>query len=157
MHRAPARGLGSANRLAAGPDPESGANAWCDGIDRDQSGKGLGESVMICSERCGFIMSGGVTTVGDFCRTVLAHWGIESTHVLLGVTFRLRKDQAARDLSLLRKISPAMLRFDTAYSTSSASPAPQPCFPKTALPRRTRWPSPTDESGCRRIICMMNV
>ena len=45
-------------------------------------------------------------------------------HWVLDVTFRedacrVRKDQAARNLSLLRKITFAMLRLDTAYPKSS--------------------------------------
>ena len=69
-------------------------------------------------------MSRGVKTVGDFSRAVRAHWGIESMHWVLDVTFRedacrVRKDQAARNLSLLRKITLAMLRLDTAYPKSS--------------------------------------
>ena len=78
----------------------------------------------VSTDRRYFIMSRGVTTVGDFSRTVRAHWGIESMHWVLDVTFRedacrVRKDQAARNLSLLRKITFAMLRLDTAYPKSS--------------------------------------
>ena len=78
----------------------------------------------VSTDRRYFIMSRGVTTVGDFSRAVRAHWGIESMHWVLDVTFRedacrVRKDQAARNLSLLRKITFAMLRLDTAYPKSS--------------------------------------
>lgn len=78
----------------------------------------------VSTDRRYFIMSRGVTKVGDFSRAVRAHWGIESMHWVLDVTFRedacrVRKDQAARNLSLLRKITLAMLRLDTAYPKSS--------------------------------------
>lgn len=78
----------------------------------------------VSTDRRYFIMSHGVTTVSDFSRAVRAHWGIESMHWVLDVTFRedacrVRKDQAARNLSLLRKITLAMLRLDTAYPKSS--------------------------------------
>ncbi len=78
----------------------------------------------VSTDRRYFIMSRGVTKVGDFSRAVRAHWGIESVHWVLDVTFRedacrVRKDQAARNLSLLRKITFAMLRLDTAYPKSS--------------------------------------
>ena len=78
----------------------------------------------VSTDRRYFIMSRGVTKVGDFSRAVRAHWGIESMHWVLDVTFRedacrVRKDQAARNLSLLRKITFAMLRLDTAYPKSS--------------------------------------
>ena len=86
--------------------------------------KGNDEGATISRDRRYFIMSRGVTTVGDFSRAVRAHWGIESMHWVLDVTFRedacrVRKDQAARNLSLLRKITLAMLRLDTAYPKSS--------------------------------------
>ena len=78
----------------------------------------------VSTDRRYCIMSCGVTKVGDFSRAVRAHWGIESMHWVLDVTFRedacrVRKDQAARNLSLLRKITFAMLRLDTAYPKSS--------------------------------------
>lgn len=78
----------------------------------------------VSTDRRYFIMSRGVTKVGDFSRAVRAHWGIESMHWVLDVTFRedacrVRKDQAARNLSLLRKVTFAMLRLDTAYPKSS--------------------------------------
>ena len=78
----------------------------------------------VSTDRRYFIMSRGVTKVGDFSRAVRAHWGIESMHWVLDVTFRedacrVRKDQAARNLSLLRKITLAMLRLDTTYPKSS--------------------------------------
>lgn len=78
----------------------------------------------VSTDRRYFIMSRGVTKVGDFSRAVRAHWGIESMHWVLDVTFRedacrVRKDQAARNLSLLRKITFAMLRLDTAYPKGS--------------------------------------
>lgn len=80
--------------------------------------------VTLSRDRRYFIMSRGVTTVGDFARAVRAHRGIESTHWVLDVTFRedacrVRKDHAARNFSLIRKITLAMLRLDTAYPKSS--------------------------------------
>lgn len=78
----------------------------------------------ISKDRRYFIASDGVKTVADFSRAVRAHWGIESMHWVLDVTFRedacrVRKDHAARNLSLVRKITLAMLRLDTAYPKSS--------------------------------------
>lgn len=78
----------------------------------------------ISTDRRYFILSCGVTTVGDFGRAVRAHWSIESMHWVLDVTFRkdacrVRKDHAARNFALLRKITLAMLRLDTAYPKSS--------------------------------------
>ena len=78
----------------------------------------------LSKERRYFIASNGVKSVSDFSRAVRAHWGIESMHWVLDVTFRedacrVRKDHAARNLSLVRKISLAMLRLDTAYPKSS--------------------------------------
>ena len=78
----------------------------------------------LSKERRYFIASNGVKTVSDFSRAVRAHWGIESMPWVLDVTFRedacrVRKDHAARNLSLVRKISLAMLRLDTAYPKSS--------------------------------------
>jgi predicted transposase YbfD/YdcC len=108
--------------------PEAILKAWptlgAVGMIETTQEKGLGESATISTERRYFIMSRGVTTVGDFSRAVRAHWGIESMHWILDVTFRedacrVRKDAAARNLSLLRKITLAMLRLDTAYPKSS--------------------------------------
>ena len=78
----------------------------------------------ISKDRRYFIASDGVKTVSDFSKAVRAHWGIESMHWVLDVTFRedacrVRKDHAARNLSLVRKITLAMLRLDTAYPKSS--------------------------------------
>lgn len=86
--------------------------------------KGNDDGATISTDRRYFIMSRGVTTVGDFSRAVRAHWGVESMHWVLDVTFRedacrVRKDGAARNLSLLRKIALAMLRLDTVYLKSS--------------------------------------
>ena len=86
--------------------------------------KGNDDGATISTDRRYFIMSRGVTTVGDFSRAVRAHWGVESMHWVLDVTFRedacrVRKDEAARNLSLLRKIALAMLRLDTVYLKSS--------------------------------------
>ena len=78
----------------------------------------------ISTDRRYFIASNGVRTVRDFSRAVRAHWGIESMHWVLDVTFRedacrVRKEHAARNLSLVRKITLALLRLDTAYPKSS--------------------------------------
>lgn len=108
--------------------PEAILKAWptlgAVGMIETAQEKGLGESATISTERRYFIMSRGVTTVGDFSRAVRAHWGIESMHWVFDVTFRenacrVRKDQAARNLALLRQITLAMLCLDTAYPKSS--------------------------------------
>lgn len=108
--------------------PEAILEAWptlgAVGMIETTQEKGRGESATISTERRYFIMSRGVTTVDDFSRAVRTHWGIESMHWVLDVTFRedacrVRKDEAARNLSLLRKITLAMLRLDTAYPKSS--------------------------------------
>ena len=108
--------------------PEEILKAWptlaAVGMIETTQEKGKDEGATISTDRRYFIMSRGVATVGDFTRAVRAHWGIESMHWVLDVTFRedacrVRKDEAARNLSLLRKITLAMLRLDTAYPKSS--------------------------------------
>ncbi len=78
----------------------------------------------VSKDRRYFIAIDGVKTAADFSRAVRAHWGIESMHWVLDVTFRedacpVRKDHAARNRSLVRKITLAMLRLDTVYPKSS--------------------------------------
>ena len=108
--------------------PEAIRTAWptlgAEGMTETTQEKGTGEGATISTDRRYFILSRGVTTVGDFARAVRAHWGVESMHWVLDVTFRedacrVRKEDAARNLSLLRKITLAMLRLDTAYPKSS--------------------------------------
>lgn len=108
--------------------PEAIRTAWptlgAVGMIETTQEKGTGESTTISTDRRYFILSRGVTTVSDFARAVRAHWGVESMHWVLDVTFpedacRVRKEDAARNLSLLRKITLAMLRLDTAYPKSS--------------------------------------
>ncbi|MBP7203756.1 MAG: ISAs1 family transposase [Propionivibrio sp.] len=65
----------------------------------------------------------GVAGKGNELKAIRAHWSVESMHWVLDVTFRedacrVRKEDAARNLSLLRKITLAMLRLDTAYPKS---------------------------------------
>ena len=108
--------------------PEAIRTAWptlgAVGMIETTQDKGTGEGATISTDRRYFILSRGVTTVGDLARAVRVHWGVESMHWVLDVTFRedacrVRKDAAARNLSLLRKITLAMLRLDTAYPKSS--------------------------------------
>ena len=108
--------------------PEAIRKAWptlgAAGMIETTLEKGNDEGATISTDRRYFIMSRGVTTIGDFSRAVRAHWGVESMHWVLDVTFRedacrVRKDEAARNLSLLRKITLAMLRLDTVYPKSS--------------------------------------
>lgn len=78
----------------------------------------------VSMERRYFIASAGVNTVGEFARAVRAHWGDESMHWVLDVTFRedacrVRKDHAARNLATVHKITLAMLRLDTCHPDRS--------------------------------------
>jgi predicted transposase YbfD/YdcC len=71
-----------------------------------------------------FIVSAGLKTVEQFARAVRAHWGVESMHWVLDVSFReddcrVRKGHAARNLSALRKFALSALRTDTLYPKRS--------------------------------------
>ena len=72
-----------------------------------------------------YYVSSRAMTPQALAEAVRSHWAIEnSLHWVLDVTFRedacrVRKEDAARNLSLLRKITLAMLRLDTAYPKSS--------------------------------------
>lgn len=75
-------------------------------------------------ERRYFIMSAGVKTVEQFAQAARAHWGVESMHWVLDVTFRedgcrVRKGHAARNLSALRKFALSALRTDTRHPDRS--------------------------------------
>jgi len=75
-------------------------------------------------ERRYFIMSAGVKTVAQFARAARAHWGIESMHWVLDVTFReddcrVRKGHAARNLSAIRKFALTALRTNTRHPDRS--------------------------------------
>jgi len=68
-------------------------------------------------ERRYFIVSTGVRTVAQFADAVRAHWGVEAMHWVLDVTFReddcrVRKGDAARNLSAIRKFALSALRLD---------------------------------------------
>ena len=75
-------------------------------------------------ERRYFIASSGVKTVEQFAHAVRAHWGVESMHWILDVTFRedncrVRKGHAARNLSAVRKFALSSLRNDTLHPDRS--------------------------------------
>jgi predicted transposase YbfD/YdcC len=75
-------------------------------------------------ERRYFIMSTGIKTVEQFAHAARAHWGVESMHWVLDVTFReddcrVRKGHAARNFSAIRKFALSALRTDTRYPTRS--------------------------------------
>ncbi|MDP3638422.1 MAG: ISAs1 family transposase [Azonexus sp.] len=75
-------------------------------------------------ERRYFIMSAGVKTVAQFARAARAHWGIESMHWVLDVTFReddcrVRKGHAAQNFSAIRKFAITALRTDTRHPDRS--------------------------------------
>lgn len=75
-------------------------------------------------ERRYFIMSAGVKTVEQFALAARAHWGVESMHWVLDVTFReddcrVRKGHAARNLSAIRKFALSALRTDTRHPERS--------------------------------------
>lgn len=75
-------------------------------------------------ERRYFIMSAGVKTVAQFARAARAHWGIESMHWVLDVTFReddcrVRQGHAAQNFSAIRKFALTALRTDTRHPDRS--------------------------------------
>ena len=75
-------------------------------------------------ERRYFIVSAGVNTVAQFADAVRAHWGVEAMHWVLDVTFReddcrVRKGDAARNLSAIRKFALSALRLDKRHPERS--------------------------------------
>ena len=75
-------------------------------------------------ERRYFITSSGVTTVEQFAHAVRAHWGVESMHWVLDVTFReddcrVRKGHAARNLSVIRKFALSALQNEALHPDRS--------------------------------------
>jgi predicted transposase YbfD/YdcC len=75
-------------------------------------------------ERRHFIVSRGVKTVEAFAAAVRAHWGVESMHWVLDVTFReddcrVRKGHAARNLSAIRKFALTALARDKLHPERS--------------------------------------
>jgi predicted transposase YbfD/YdcC len=103
--------------------------AWMDKPMREAWKKlaavGMIESVQeikgkVSVERRYFIVSAGVKTV----LAARAHWGVESMHWILDVTFcdddcRVRKGYAARNLSAIRKFSLSALRTATLHPERS--------------------------------------
>lgn len=60
---------------------------------------------------------GSVTTVAEYAEGVRKHWGVESTHWSLDVTFRedaskTRKGQAPENLAMLKRLAMNMVRKD---------------------------------------------
>ncbi len=81
-----------------------------------------GEKISV--EQRYFIASTGIKTVGEFARSVRAHWAVESMHWTLDVTFRedacrVRKDHAARNLASVRKIVLALFQQDPLFADRS--------------------------------------
>jgi predicted transposase YbfD/YdcC len=75
-------------------------------------------------ERRHFIVSRGVKTVEAFAAAVRAHWGVESMHWVLDVTFReddcrVRKGHAARNLAAIRKFALTALARDKLHPERS--------------------------------------
>jgi predicted transposase YbfD/YdcC len=75
-------------------------------------------------ERRDFIISAGVKTMEQFALAARAHWGRESTHRVLDVTFceddcRERKDHVARNLSVIRKFALSAFRTDRLHPERS--------------------------------------
>jgi predicted transposase YbfD/YdcC len=71
-----------------------------------------------------FIVSTGINTVAQFADAVRAHWAVEAMHWVLDVTFReddcrVRKGDAARNLSAIRKFALSALRLDQQYPERS--------------------------------------
>ena len=88
-------------------------------VESEQESKGK-----VSIERRYFIVSSGVKTVEQFAHAVRAHWGVESMHWVLDVTFReddcrVRKGHAARNLSAIRKFALSALRNDTLHPDRS--------------------------------------
>jgi predicted transposase YbfD/YdcC len=72
---------------------------------------------------------GSVKTVVEYATGVRMHWGVESAHWSLDVTFRedenrTRKGQAPQNLALLKRLSLNMMKKDTEK------------YPKKALKRK---------------------
>ncbi len=75
-------------------------------------------------ERRYFIVSVGIKTVAQFADAVRAHWGVEAMHWVLDVTFReddcrVRKGDAAHNLSAIRKFALSALRLDKRHPERS--------------------------------------
>ncbi len=75
-------------------------------------------------ERRYFIISAGVTTADQFAGAARDHWGVESMHWVLDVTFgedacRVRKGHAAGNLSAIRKFALSALKTNTRYADRS--------------------------------------
>lgn len=88
-------------------------------LESEQESKGK-----VSIDRRFFIVSSGVKTVEQFAHAVRAHWGVESLHWVLDVTFReddcrVRKGHAARNLSAIRKFALSALRTDTLHPDRS--------------------------------------
>ena len=87
----------------------------------------------ITQERRYFIVSKGVKTVDEFAKAVRAHWGVESMHWTLDVTFRedhcrVRCGHGARNFAVARKFALGLLKQDSQ-------------FPERGLKRRRRLAS----------------
>jgi predicted transposase YbfD/YdcC len=82
----------------------------------------IGEKTSV--EQRYFIASTGIKTVSEFSRAVRAHWGVESMHWTLDVTFRedacrVRKEHAARNLAAVRKIVLTLFQQDSLFADRS--------------------------------------
>ncbi|MDP3439485.1 MAG: ISAs1 family transposase [Azonexus sp.] len=94
-----------------------------------QGGVGMLESIQEIKgkqrvERHYFIVSVGIKTVALFADAVRAHWCVEAMHWVLEVTFqeddyRVRKSDAARNLSAIRKFALSALRLNKRHPERS--------------------------------------
>jgi len=78
----------------------------------------------VSGEQRYFIISAGAKTAEQFALAARAHWGVESMHWLVDVTFRkddcrVRKDHAARKLSAIRKLAFSAFRTETLHPDRS--------------------------------------
>ena len=97
---------------------------WIESKDLWAKMNGIGMVIRRCEaggkkteERAYHIAS--VKTVEDYAKGVRLHWGIESTHWSLDVTFReddsrTRKGQAPQNLALLKRLALNMVKKDSA-------------------------------------------
>lgn len=100
--------------------------------DRDHPGQVEKYGATISTDRRYFILSRGVTTVGDLARAVRVHWGVESMHRVLDVTFRedacrVRKEgRRTHPRCCAKSLSPCSASIPLIQEQSPSAPQPLP-------------------------------